>query len=61
MRTHWYCANCDVRGAVDHAKDASVYEVIERLRRAHDRKADPVECDRNDAEIHVVLIDGRRS
>jgi hypothetical protein len=60
MRTYWYCSACGVRGSVDHAKDADVYSVIERLRRAHERKADTVECGRNSAEIHVVLIDGRK-
>lgn len=59
MRTYWFCANCNVNGSVQHAHDADVYSVIQLLRRAHAKRADPVECDLQSSAIHVIFPKGR--
>lgn len=36
--TFWVCEGCTARGAVQHTKDAGVYEVVELLRKEHNTK-----------------------
>lgn len=41
----WKCEKCGATGSIDHARDATVWEVVEGLREDHDAASPDCEWD----------------
>jgi hypothetical protein len=53
VRTYWHCERCNRRGGIAHAKDASIYDVFQRLVVSHAKFSNP--CDFNKAKVRVAM------
>lgn len=59
MSTQWRCVSCGKSGAVRHAKDASVYDVLHLLGNAHHRKDAECSALRGLRYVRVTLGESR--
>jgi hypothetical protein len=55
MRTYWFCERCWAKGSVQHDSHAGVWEVYEKLIRAHVKKGQPLGCDTGVSKVRVAL------
>lgn len=52
-RTVWQC-ECGASGTVEHAEDAGVYEVVERIRGAHEHWVETTRCQRGLSRVRIA-------